>query len=82
MEAGISKYVSLWVSECENVEMNYRNDFEIYPTLLAGGSGTRLWPLSRKSYPNNFRSLLAIKRSFKIVRHWSLHQNVVNLSLI
>lgn len=30
----------------------------IYPVLLAGGSGTRLWPLSRKSYPKQFSSLL------------------------
>ncbi|MBX2838180.1 MAG: mannose-1-phosphate guanylyltransferase/mannose-6-phosphate isomerase [Gammaproteobacteria bacterium] len=26
----------------------------IYPILLCGGSGTRLWPLSRKSYPKQF----------------------------
>lgn len=26
----------------------------IYPTILCGGSGTRLWPLSRKSYPKQF----------------------------
>ena len=27
---------------------------EITPVLLCGGSGTRLWPLSRKSYPKQF----------------------------
>ena len=27
---------------------------EITPVLLAGGLGTRLWPLSRKSYPKQF----------------------------
>jgi len=26
----------------------------ITPILLAGGSGTRLWPSSRKSYPKQF----------------------------
>jgi mannose-1-phosphate guanylyltransferase/mannose-6-phosphate isomerase len=26
----------------------------VYPLLLCGGSGTRLWPLSRKSYPKQF----------------------------
>ncbi|MCL4105494.1 UNVERIFIED_CONTAM: hypothetical protein GTU68_055625 [Idotea baltica] len=30
----------------------------ITPVLLAGGSGTRLWPLSRKSYPKQFAPLL------------------------
>ena len=29
----------------------------IHPVLLAGGSGSRLWPLSRKSYPKQFSSL-------------------------
>ena len=26
----------------------------ITPILLAGGSGTRLWPSSRKTYPKQF----------------------------
>ncbi len=30
---------------------------EVTPVLLAGGSGTRLWPLSRKSYPKQFAKL-------------------------
>ncbi|MCR9148494.1 MAG: mannose-1-phosphate guanylyltransferase/mannose-6-phosphate isomerase [Rhodobacteraceae bacterium] len=29
----------------------------ITPVLLCGGSGTRLWPLSRKSFPKQFTSL-------------------------
>ena len=29
----------------------------VTPCLLAGGSGTRLWPLSRKSYPKQFSDL-------------------------
>lgn len=29
----------------------------IHPVLLCGGSGTRLWPMSRKSYPKQFVKL-------------------------
>ena len=29
----------------------------IYPVLLSGGSGTRLWPLSRQSHPKQFLAL-------------------------
>ena len=31
---------------------------KIHPVLLAGGSGTRLWPTSRKSYPKQFSQLV------------------------
>ena len=30
----------------------------IYPVILCGGSGTRLWPLSRKSFPKQFVPLV------------------------
>lgn len=30
----------------------------IHPILLCGGAGTRLWPLSRKSYPKQFARLM------------------------
>ena len=30
---------------------------KILPVILCGGSGTRLWPLSRSSYPKQFLAL-------------------------
>lgn len=35
----------------------------ILPVILAGGSGERLWPLSRTAYPKQFLSLLGAKHS-------------------
>ncbi len=35
------------------------------PTILAGGSGTRLWPLSRSKSPKQFSKLLAGKSLFQ-----------------
>ncbi len=37
----------------------------ITPVLLCGGSGTRLWPLSRKSYPKQFSSLIGEESLFQ-----------------
>ncbi|MDQ2091129.1 mannose-1-phosphate guanylyltransferase/mannose-6-phosphate isomerase [Marimonas arenosa] len=31
----------------------------IHPVILCGGSGTRLWPLSRQSYPKQFARLIS-----------------------
>ena len=37
----------------------------IHPVLLCGGSGTRLWPLSRKSHPKQFVKLLGEESLFQ-----------------
>ncbi|MDB4080355.1 mannose-1-phosphate guanylyltransferase/mannose-6-phosphate isomerase [Amylibacter sp.] len=37
----------------------------IRPVLLCGGSGTRLWPLSRKSYPKQFIKILGEESLFQ-----------------
>lgn len=37
----------------------------ITPVLLCGGSGTRLWPLSRKSYPKQFVPLVGEETLFQ-----------------
>jgi mannose-1-phosphate guanylyltransferase/mannose-6-phosphate isomerase len=38
---------------------------QITPVLLAGGSGSRLWPLSRKSYPKQFSKIIGTNSLFQ-----------------
>lgn len=40
---------------------NFAPSLTIVPVLMAGGSGTRLWPLSREQYPKQFLPLLGDK---------------------
>ena len=37
----------------------------IVPVILSGGSGSRLWPLSRKLYPKQFLNLINDKTLFQ-----------------
>jgi len=42
------------------------NDMQkIIPVVMAGGSGTRLWPLSRKLFPKQFLSLMGDESMFQ-----------------
>ncbi len=38
---------------------------KIYAVILAGGSGTRFWPLSRELYPKQMLSLLGPRSLFQ-----------------
>lgn len=38
----------------------------VFPVILAGGSGTRLWPLSRELYPKQFISLIGELSTFQL----------------
>ena len=38
---------------------------DIHPVLLCGGSGTRLWPVSRKSFPKQFTRLTGDESLFQ-----------------
>ncbi len=39
--------------------------YMIVPVILSGGAGTRLWPLSRQSYPKQFTCLMGDERLFQ-----------------
>ena len=49
MHLGLFKVQAYDLDEPEKVQMQ-----TITPIILAGGSGVRLWPLSRKNYPKQF----------------------------
>jgi len=40
---------------------------KVIPVILCGGSGTRLWPLSRSSFPKQFISIFEKKTLFQEV---------------
>ena len=42
---------------------------QIVPVVMAGGSGTRLWPLSRKMFPKQFLSLTSEMTMFQETLH-------------
>ena len=52
----------------------------IVPIILAGGSGSRLWPLSRKSYPKQFLSLVEGDKNTLLQRTYKRIKNLENLS--
>ena len=35
------------------------NKNDIFPVILCGGTGTRLWPLSRESYPKQYLPIVS-----------------------
>ncbi len=52
----------------------------ITPVLMAGGTGTRLWPLSRKSFPKQFAKLTSSETLFqqtalRFRQHSEIHFN-------
>jgi mannose-1-phosphate guanylyltransferase/mannose-1-phosphate guanylyltransferase/mannose-6-phosphate isomerase len=38
----------------------------IHPVILCGGSGTRLWPVSRKAYPKQFATLVSDRSLYQM----------------
>ena len=38
---------------------------KIIPVILSGGSGSRLWPLSRRNYPKQYLSLTSDNTIFQ-----------------
>lgn len=55
----------------------------VTPVLLAGGSGSRLWPLSRKSFPKQFSKIFKNESLFqRTVRRFSTSQSLTYASTL
>ena len=52
----------------------------ITPVILAGGFGTRLWPLSRKSYPKQFTNLIGEQSLFQQTAHRLKSSNLISFN--
>lgn len=56
----------------------------MYSVILCGGSGTRLWPLSRKNYPKQFLNLYSdkslLQETFLRIKKIMPSQNIVLIS--
>ena len=50
---------------------------DLIPVILSGGSGSRLWPLSRASYPKQYLNL-DDKNDFSLLQNTYLRLNEIN----
>lgn len=53
------------------------SDLDIIPVILAGGSGSRLWPLSRTSYPKQYLNLVE-ENKFSLLQNTYLRLKGLN----
>ncbi len=54
--------------------------YKIIPIILAGGTGTRLWPLSRKSFPKQFLNLLNDDKYTMLQKTYKRIENLDDIS--
>ena len=53
----------------------------ITPVILCGGSGTRLWPLSRQSFPKQFVPLIGGQSLLQLFRMKGLGHVIISTGL-
>ena len=52
-------------SRTDTSQISETSDFQVTPVILSGGSGSRLWPLSRASFPKQFWPLVTTHSLFQ-----------------
>ena len=62
--SAILKSIVEWKAVIESLSNDLvRNGSKLVPVLLSGGSGSRLWPVSRQKFPKQFGKILDSKHS-------------------
>ena len=61
----------------ENLDANLTSNLNLVPVILSGGSGSRLWPLSRASYPKQYLNLDE-KNEFSLLQNTFLRLKGLN----
>ena len=56
------------------------NNHPIVPIILAGGTGSRLWPLSRESFPKQFHKLIEEDKFSLLQRTFKRIESLENLT--
>ena len=61
-----------WVRFTRNSDLAHskKNASNIQPVILCGGSGSRLWPVSRKALPKQFIKLVSDRTMFQDTALW------------
>ncbi len=60
--------------------MSSKIRYKIIPIILAGGTGSRLWPLSRKSFPKQFLNLLDDGKYTMLQKTYKRIENLENIT--
>ena len=61
--------------------MSFLNSISIQPLILSGGSGTRLWPLSRECFPKQYLPLNSSSKYSALQRTYQRLDGLKNIEI-
>ena len=68
----IKNYILKNQSDQSHIYLESDTNLDLIPVILSGGSGTRLWPLSRASFPKQYLNL-DDQNKFSLLQNTYMH---------